>query len=802
MYAQVNQRRDVEYLGRIILNADVTGELTIEQALALTAPILPESVLEVRQHLANIQRLSSQVQSQHDTVQRSLGTVGQHADQVSVWAQQTHTQADRALGHANLASEQSTLATQQATRAQTQASAASDSARLAQEAKVALDGAVDRFELKNNAATDSDIDQKAVFSKFVRLPQFWRAFRAFLSQRFDGASTDLAVSEKALSAGLDTKWTFTLAKTNRYGATVLSHDYDSDIQYKAVTPFALKSGLDWVRYTTGLALDGKQDKGVVVAHDHDERYLPKQGPAVAVAQNTDTSWKPADGGLRCNSTSAGTFAPNADYCDYLTWGHRGGAKYYHALFVSHAFPSRLQFATSRAAGQANWSTKSLAFTDEFYGRQASDNRYLLKAEKASDAQRLDGIDATGFGRAYSASLTTGAGDWTTAQFVTYLQGQGCFDSPYWFTKCSWSYANNKRITDLGSALGHIHLAGCVIEVLGSAAHYMIRVTTPSTTTGGAVANADYLYVDHGSGYAPGWRRGYNSRIKPTAAEVGAYSRSESDHRFLSAAANDSFSGDLVSTARNRGLFGVYDASKTDHIWSMGAAYRNSSTGADFGNLYGLVYKHTNNPTGGTMAGGHQAVWCDNGVPKAALGHDGVWGTHVYDGSGSARKRVYSPNNLRTALDDICPAWVPRPSPLSTVPSGYLECRGQTFDLNAYPSLASAYPSGQLPDLRAHVIKGWDNGRGVDAGRAILSSQGDAMRNLTGNIIGISESFGWSGSANGAFIKSSNAPNLGATPSNTDRNNCGTVNFNASRQVPIANEVRVKNIAFMYIVRAA
>ncbi|WP_104402608.1 gp53-like domain-containing protein [Vibrio penaeicida] len=391
---------------------------------------------------------------------------------------------------------------------------------------MALDGAVDRFELKNNAATDSDIDQKAVFSKFVRLPQFWRAFRAFLSQRFDGASTDLAVSEKALSAGLDTKWTFTLAKTNRYGATVLSHDYDSDIQYKAVTPFALKSGLDWVRYTTGLALDGKQDKGVVVAHDHDERYLPKQGPAVAVAQNTDTSWKPADGGLRCNSTSAGTFAPNADYCDYLTWGHRGGANYYHALFVSHASPSRLQFATSRAAGQANWSTKSLAFTDEFYGRQTSDNRYLSKAEKASDAQRLDGIDATGFGRAYSASLTTGAGDWTTAQFVTYLQGQGCFDSPYWFTKCSWSYANNKRITDLGSALGHIHLAGCVIEVLGSAAHYMIRVTTPSTTTGGAVANADYLYVDHGSGYAPGWRRGYNSRIKPTAAEVGALGKTE------------------------------------------------------------------------------------------------------------------------------------------------------------------------------------------------------------------------------------------------------------------------------------
>jgi len=88
--------------------------------------------------------------------------------------------------------------------------------------------------------------------------------------------------------------------------------------------------------------------------------------------------------------------------------------------------------------------------------------------------------------------------------------------------------------------------------------------------------------------------------------------------------DDSFTGALTSTSRNNGIFGTYDSTKTDHIWSMGTAYKNSSTGANFGNLYGLAYKHTNNTTGGTMGGGHQAVWAANGSPKASLGESGIW----------------------------------------------------------------------------------------------------------------------------------------------------------------------------------
>jgi len=107
--------------------------------------------------------------------------------------------------------------------------------------------------------------------------------------------------------------------------------------------------------------------------------------------------------------------------------------------------------------------------------------------------------------------------------------------------------------------------------------------------------------------------------------------------YLKSNADDSFSGGLVSTARDKGIFGTYDSTKTDHIWSMGTAYKNHASGTNFGNLYGLAYKHTNNTTGGTMAGGHQMVWASNGTPKSAMG-DNIWtaGTVTATGGNSTQ----------------------------------------------------------------------------------------------------------------------------------------------------------------------
>ncbi|WVX87426.1 long tail fiber protein distal subunit [Vibrio phage EniLVp02] len=78
-----------------------------------------------------------------------------------------------------------------------------------------------------------------------------------------------------------------------------------------------------------------------------------------------------------------------------------------------------------------------------------------------------------------------------------------------------------------------------------------------------------------------------------------------------------------SSARTAGMYGIYDSTKIGHIWSMGTGFKISATGANFGNLYGFAYKYVNNTTGGTMADGHQAVWCQNGTPTAAIGN-GIW----------------------------------------------------------------------------------------------------------------------------------------------------------------------------------
>lgn len=147
--------------------------------------------------------------------------------------------------------------------------------------------------------------------------------------------------------------------------------------------------------------------------------------------------------------------------------------------------------------------------------------------------------------------------------------------------------------------------------------------------------------------------------------------------------------------------------------------------------------------------------------------------------------------------DVSPVGIPQPWPLTSAPLGWLICNGAAFDKALYPYLAAAYPSGKLPDLRGEFIRGWDAGRGVDAGRAIFSAQGDAIRNITGSINGL-------GGEGGAIYYKS-------TPEKTSWVHWGGDNtfhdvmsygFDASRVVPTASENRPRNIAFNYIVRAA
>ena len=87
-------------------------------------------------------------------------------------------------------------------------------------------------------------------------------------------------------------------------------------------------------------------------------------------------------------------------------------------------------------------------------------------------------------------------------------------------------------------------------------------------------------------------------------------------------------------------------------------------------------------------------------------------------------------NLGLGEGSALPVGVPVPWPSAIPPAGFLKCNGAPFSLAQYPKLAVAYPSGTLPDLRGVFIRGWDDGRGLDSGRAILSYAADKIRKHT------------------------------------------------------------------------
>ncbi|HCX5606317.1 TPA: tail fiber protein [Escherichia coli] len=172
--------------------------------------------------------------------------------------------------------------------------------------------------------------------------------------------------------------------------------------------------------------------------------------------------------------------------------------------------------------------------------------------------------------------------------------------------------------------------------------------------------------------------------------------------------------------------------------------------------------------------------------------------------------IKSDGTVKTALENLglgegsaLPVGVPVPWPSATPPTGWLKCNGAAFSAEEYPELAKAYPTNKLPDLRGEFIRGWDDGRGVDVGRAILSSQGDAIRNIIGKF-GNTQLYPsiYCDGAFGVTVENvSQTLGLTLAPSGTGN---GTVNFSfdASKIVPVATENRPRNVAFNFIVRAA
>ncbi|NJB24272.1 tail fiber protein [Escherichia coli] len=166
------------------------------------------------------------------------------------------------------------------------------------------------------------------------------------------------------------------------------------------------------------------------------------------------------------------------------------------------------------------------------------------------------------------------------------------------------------------------------------------------------------------------------------------------------------------------------------------------------------------------------------------------------------------------LDDVSnsvksappPIGIPFLWPLSAMPNTvvpewasnvFLKMNGATFSASTYPALARVWPGLKLTDCRGEFLRIWDDGRGVDSGRALLSAQGDAMRNFTGNAGFFTD---------GLFTYASGAFKLGPSATNklTASEGSGAnayVTLDPSTVVPTAAENRPRNVAFNLLVRA-
>ncbi|MDH6951494.1 tail fiber protein [Escherichia coli] len=325
-------------------------------------------------------------------------------------------------------------------------------------------------------ATQDYVDDKiAEHEQSRRHPDASLTAKGFtqLSNATNSTSETLAATPKAVKAAYDLangKYTAQDATTARKGLVQLSTATNSTSETLAATPKAVKAAYDLAngKYTAQDATTAR--KGLV---------------QLSSATNSDSE------------TLAAT--PKAVKTAYDLANGK-----YTAQDATTARKGLVQLSSA-----TNSDSETLAATPKAV-KSAYDNaeKRLQKDQNGADIPGKDTFTKNiGACRAYSGALSTEAGNWTTAQFIEWLDSRGAFNHPYWMCKGSWSYANNKIITDTGC--GDIHLAGCVVEVMGTKSAITIRVTTPTTSSGGGTTSAQFTYINHGDGYSPGWRRDWN-----------------------------------------------------------------------------------------------------------------------------------------------------------------------------------------------------------------------------------------------------------------------------------------------------
>lgn len=194
----------------------------------------------------------------------------------------------------------------------------------------------------------------------------------------------------------------------------------------------------------------------------------------------------------------------------------------------------------------------------------------------------------------------------------------------------------------------------------------------------------------------------------------------------------------------------------------------------------------------------KTTWIDDQAPAidaVNLNHieDGIYGNSIDIGNIIGGTTVVGKASTADAL--TVPIVVPVASPVggiimwggTTVPTKHLECNGQTLLRThaLFAILGTNFGAGDgvttfnIPDLRGVFTRGWDHGRGVDAGRTIGSFQEDAFESHTHS------------------IKYANALNGGGGGANIWQDDGSSIPTQATGDT----ETRPKNTALMYIIKS-